>query len=118
MSTYRCSVCNLNTDDRSNYYKHTSTERHRKKMNGEPTKKTYKCEVEGCLYKTMLCQNFAIHKRVHLVQKAEFKCLACDQEVRDKYSLSRHYKTEQHVTNVLEKYPEAKYRKEYIKTLD
>jgi chromosome segregation ATPase len=56
---YECKVCNKTYYDKSTLNKHLKSEKHKKMVNGEEVRKTYKCE--HCEYSTKISTNFKNH---------------------------------------------------------
>lgn len=109
--SYNCAVCNYSTEFPSNFNRHNTSPRHLKLIAGELTRKTYKCPVKNCRYKTMHASNYQRHENMHKGEKTYiYKCMVCDYKIRDMDALGTHIKSKQHKKNVQK-------HDEYLKSL-
>lgn len=118
MNYYGCSVCDYKTDNRANYMKHVSRTKHKKKMDGLSTRKTYECKEKGCLYKTKICGNFKTHQKTHLSNINNFRCIVCDILLTDRHHIHRHLKQTDHISNVISKEMDVNKTSKYIEKIN
>lgn len=99
--TYYCAICNYSTDFPSNFNRHNTSSRHLKLVAGESTRKTYKCPIKNCRYKTMHASNYKRHEDMHKgIHTYIYKCALCDYKIRDMEALGTHLRSKRHRNNL------------------
>ena len=112
--TFVCEKCSYSTVDKSNYNKHLLSKKHLINI-GEvkpviKEKPTYECTHKGCSYQTQNKSNFNKHLLSHSHDPTayyKYKCLACNEKVKDTTNLCAHLRSHGHIQNVRENFPEC-----------